>query len=216
MTDFFKSLETYLMVLVHPFRIHQQFRFHIPLPNHDSYTYEPLSLAESISLSWVFSVIRGLGKIIILNYFLHTFWQFQSDEFPIIQELIEGPGLSAYYFLVFSSALDIVFFPIIAFVSSELWAWIIRQYANWLNPALPKEEIADQITTHALSSNLFSMIPVLGDIVQNALYYFLIYAGLRTNLGASRSLAFVILLTPFIAILMTISLFFLILFYLMS
>ncbi len=216
MTDFFKSLETYLMVLVHPFRIHQQFRFHIPLPHQESYTYQPLSLAESISLSWIFSVIRGLGKILILNYFLHTFWQFQSDEFPIIQELIEGPGLSAYYFLVFSSALDIVFFPILAFVSSELWAWIIRQYANWLNPTLPKEEIADQITTHALSSNLFSMIPVLGDIVQNVLYYFLIYAGLRTNLGASRSLAFVILFTPVLFILMAISLFFLILFYLMG
>jgi hypothetical protein len=99
---------------------------------------------------------------------------------------------------------------------TEVWAWIIRTYSKILNPNLPHEEIADQITTHALSSNLFTIIPFIGDMVQLFLYQFLLFAGLRSNLGASRSLAMVILLTPTILLLMALCVFFFMIFYLVS
>lgn len=204
------------MVLVHPFRIHQQFRFHLPLPNQGGHMYEPLTLAESIGLSWVFAILRGLGKIIIMTFFLHSFMQMQNENFPFLQELFASSGTSTYYFLLFSAALDIIFFPIGTIILTEVWAWVIRRYALWLNPDLPSDEIADQITTHALSSNLFTIIPFIGDFIQTLLYYFLLYAGLRSNLGASRSLAWVILLTPTIFGLMILSLFAFMFFYLVA
>jgi hypothetical protein len=195
-------LETYLMVLVHPFRIHQQFRFKLPMPRQEGYLYEPLTLAEALGISWIFAVIRGLFKIILLNFFLHSILDFQSESFPVLQDLMQASGISTYYFLLFSAALDIIFFPIGAIIMTEVWAWVIRLFAGWLNPELPKDEIADQITTHALSSNLFTIIPVVGEFIQGLLYYFLLFAGLRSNLGASRSLAWVILLTPTLLFLM--------------
>ena len=140
----------------------------------------------------------------------------QSENFPILQDLIISSGLSTYYFLLFSASLDIIFFPITALVMTEVWSWMIRTYSRWLNPDMPHEEIADQITTHALSSNLFSIIPFLGDLIQAGLYYFLLYAGLRSNLGASRSLAWVILITPTLLALMLFSLFGFAIFYLVS
>lgn len=204
------------MVLVHPFRIHQQFRFQLPIPNHEGYLYQPLTLAESLGISWIFAIIRGLGKIIILNFFLQSFLSMQSDNYPFLQELLVSSGSSTYYFLLFSAALDIIFFPVAAIVMTELWAWIIRKYANALNPDLPADEIADQITTHALSSNLFTIIPFIGDLVQSFLYYFLLYAGIRSNLGASRSLTWVILLTPTIFFFMVVSLLIFMIFYLVA
>lgn len=207
-------IETYIMTLVHPFRIHQQFRHQLALPNQDGYLFEPLTLAESLGISWIFAILRGLCKIIILNFFLQQFISMQSENIPFLQELVRSSGISTYYFLLFSAALDIIFFPIGTIIVSEFWSWIIRQYAKWLNPELPADQIADQITTHALSSNLFSMIPILGDMVQIVLYYFLLYAGLRSNLGASRSLAFVILFTPTVFGLMLLSLFSFMIFYL--
>lgn len=216
MKNFIDLLETYLTVLVHPFRIHQQFRYNLPIPNQEGHLYPPLTLAESLGISWAFALIRGLGKILILNFFLQSFLTLQSDRFPIIEELLKSSGISTYYFLLFSAALDVIFFPIIALVLTEVWAWIIRLYSGWLNPDAPADEIADQITTHALSSNLFNIIPIVGEIIQTVLYYFLIYAGLRSNLGASRSLAWVILLTPTVIALMLFSLFGVSLFYLVS
>lgn len=209
-------IETYFMVLVHPFRIHQQFRHALPIPNHDGHLYQPLTLAESIGISWIFAIIRGLAKIIIMNFFLQSFIQMQSKNFPFLEELLKSSGTSTYYFLLFSAALDLIFFPIGMIVMTEVWSWVIRKYATWLNENLPAEEIADQITTHALSSNLFSIIPFVGDIIQTGLYYFLLYAGIRSNLGASRSLTWVILLTPTILLLMFMSLMAFIIFYLVS
>jgi len=207
-------IETYFMVLVHPFRIHQQFRYQLPLPGHQGENYAPLSLAESLGISWIFAVIRGLARIIVLNFFLQSFLSLQSEEFPFLQEFIQSSGFSSYYFLLFSAALDIIFFPISTILLTEVWAWIIRKYAQWLNPELPHEEIADQVTTHALSSHLFSVIPFLGDFIQTVIYYFLLYAGLRTNLGASKSLAWVILLTPTLILAMLVSVIIFIAFYL--
>ena len=216
MKNFYQMIETYLMVLVHPFRIHHQFRFRLPIPNHDGHLYEPLTLAESLGISWIFAIIRGLGKLLIINFFLQSFLQMQSSEFPFLQELINSSGSSTYYFLLFSAALDIIFFPVATIVLTEVWAWVIKKYAFFLNPELPAEEIADQITTHALSSNLFTIIPFIGDLIQSFLYYFLLYAGIRSNLGASKSLTIVILLTPTLAFLMLLSVMLFIVFYLVT
>jgi len=208
--------ETYLMVLVHPFRIHQQFRYQVALPGQDNHLFAPLKLSEALGISWVFAIVRGLAKLVLLNFFLQSFVNMQSESFPVLQDLIVSSGISTYYFLLFSASLDIIFFPVTALIMTEVWAWMIRTYSKWLNPDLPHEEIADQITTHALSSNVFSIIPFLGDMIQSGLYFFLLYAGLRSNLGASRSLAWVILLTPTLLGIMLFSLFGFAIFYLVS
>lgn len=216
MKSIFDLLETYFMVLVHPFRIHHQFRYHVSLPGQENHFFLPLKLSEAIGISWIFAIIRGLAKLMVMNFFLQSFVKLQSENFPILQDLLISSGLSTYYFLLFSASLDIIFFPITALIMTEVWAWMIRIYSRWLNPELPHEEIADQITTHALSSNIFCMIPFLGDLIQTCLYYFLLYAGLRSNLGTSRSLAWVILATPTLLALMIFSLVAFAVFYLVS
>lgn len=208
--------ESYLTTLVHPFRLHEQFRSKIPMAGYEGELIEPLSLAEAVGVSWIFAFLRGICKIIILNFFLQTILSFQSDNFPILQELAKSSGITTYYFLLFSAALDVIFFPIGAIIMTELWSWVIKTYAKFLNPELPGEDIAAEITNHALASNLFSVIPFLGDLIQPLLYYFLLYSGIRSNLGASRSLAWVILLTPTIIGLMAISFMLFVIFYLVS
>ncbi len=212
----YEILETYLMVLVHPFRIHQQFRYNVSLPGHNGYLYEPLSLPESLGVSWVFAIIRGLAKLLILNFFLQSFLSMQNENFPFLQDLMASSGISTYYFLLFSAALDIIFFPITTLVVTQFWSWIIRCFTKLLNPQLPAEQIAEQITTHALSAHTFYLVPLIGDFIQGVLYYFLLYAGLRSNLSVSRPLAMVILLTPTLLAMMLLSLAIFVIFYLVS
>lgn len=209
-------LETYFMVLVHPFRIHEQFRHNVSLPGQDGHMFEPLKLSEAVGISWVFAIIRGLAKLVLLNFFLQSFLNMQSESLPMLQDIVRSSGISTYYFLLFSASLDIIFFPVTALILTEFWAWMIRLFSKWLNPDLPHEDIADQVATHALSSNLFCIIPFLGDMIQSGLYYFLLYAGIRSNLGASRSLAWVILLTPTVFAAMLLSLLGFAVFYLVS
>ena len=44
-------METYLLVLVHPFRIHQQFRHQLALPGQENHLHEPLKLSEALGIS---------------------------------------------------------------------------------------------------------------------------------------------------------------------
>jgi len=209
MKELARIFETYLMVLVHPFQIHHQFRHNVTLPGHQE-RYAPLKLAEALGVSWLFAIFRGMGKILLINIFLYSFFNTQIESFPFVRDFIVSSGISTYSLLIFWASIDIIFFPVATLVMVEIWNWVIRLYAGWLNPELPREEIADQITTHSLSANLIFMIPIIGDIFQRFVFLFLLYAGLRANLGASKSLAIVILLTPTLigfAVLMLLALF---------
>ena len=98
-------LETYFMVLVHPFRIHEQFRHKLALPGQGTHLFEPLKLSEALGISWVFAIIRGLAKLVVMNFFLQSFINMQSESFPILQDLVRSSGVSTYYFLLFSALL---------------------------------------------------------------------------------------------------------------
>lgn len=191
-------LETYITVLIHPFKVHGQFRFEIP--SSSAFSLRPLTLAEAVGVSWVFSIMRGFLKILILNFFIISVGtSFSGLE---LGGLFSQSMSSGYAFFVLSTALDILFFPIAAIIINSYWSWIIRLFIKWLNPQLDREKIADEITTHALSSHILGVIPFIGEFIQFLYYYFLLYAGLRANLGASRSFSMVVLVSPILVIFM--------------
>ena len=45
MKSILELFETYLMVLVHPYRIHQQFRYHVSLPGQENHLFAPFQQA---------------------------------------------------------------------------------------------------------------------------------------------------------------------------
>lgn len=202
MNSFKDILETYFTVLVHPFKVHGQFRFQ--MPSTSEFSLKPITLAEAIGVSWVFSILRGFLKILILNFFIIGV----GNSFSGVElgGLFSSSMSSGYAFFVISTALDILFFPIAALIINSYWAWVIRLFIRWLNPELDREKIADEITTHALSSHVLGIIPFIGEFIQFLYYYFLLYAGLRGNLGASRSFSLVVLVSPLLVIFMILTL----------
>lgn len=210
MNSFKDILDTYFTVLIHPFRVHSQFRFQ--MSSTSEFSLKPLSLTEAIAVSWIFSIMRGFLKILILNLLIVSV----GSSFSGIDlgGLFSHSMSSGYTFFVISSALDILFFPIAALVINSYWAWVIRLFIKWLNPDLDRDKISDEITTHALSSHVIGIIPFVGEFFQFIYYYFLLFAGLRSNLGASRSFSTVVLLSPLLFLAMIISFFILVFFYL--
>ncbi len=209
-----KLFETYLLPIVHPFRIHRHFHMNSPLPGREGETVGALNLSEALLFSWIFAVLKGLMRIVLINIFIQSFIALQSDSFPFFEIVAQEAGLTTYYFLLFSAMLDIMFFPIITMVTTEFWNWVIRQFAKAMNFEGDQEEVAHQITVTALSSYIFFLIPLVGEVIQAVMYYLMLYAGLRENLRASKSLAVVILVAPIVIMMMLLCLAGLILFYL--
>lgn len=197
-----RLFETYLLPIVHPFRIHRHFYMSSPLPGREGEKVDALNLSEALLFSWIFAVLKGLMRIVLINIFIQSFIAFQSENFPFFEMVAQEAGLTTYYFLLFSAMLDIMFFPIITMVTTEFWNWVIRVFAKIMNYEGDREEVAHQITVTALSSYVFFLVPLIGELIQAAMYYLMLYAGLRENLRASRSLAFVILMAPAVILLM--------------
>jgi len=212
--DLKKQFETYFLCLSHPYKFHSSLRFDVPFLNDYSEKLEPLSFPMALSISWFFSILRGLGKILILNLLIQSLLEIHLEELPIIGEILQETSISAYSFLILSSSLDIIFFPVGLMIATEFWTWVIKKFADYIDPTQDNAKISHEITTHALTSNAFIFLPFIGDFIQLYTYVFLLYVGLRVNLGVSRSLASVILLTPLLIGVMIFSLVSLGLFYL--
>lgn len=207
--------ESYLNALIHPYKTHDYVKHNVPMWDGEV-SVPKLNLPEALTLSWIFWIIGGLVQMLVLNSVLSLLLSYQNEN-DILYLLIDtADALFPYYIILLSLLLDLIFFPILTLIQVEVMNTIIRFYAKLLGQENDTHETADQISTVALSSNFFSFIPLFGKMLVQFSYLFLMYVGLRHNLGASRSLSIVILLTPVFILVASISLLFLSVFYLFS
>ncbi len=173
-------------------------------------------LTSQLSVSWVFAIVQGLARLMLANVLVQLFLYYQNEN-DFFYSLIEvEDGLLPYYIMLFTTALDLVFFPILTLVVTEFWNFLLRQYARWLQVEGEPAEVARDITTVALSSHFFLVLPIIGVVFQQVAWLYLLYVGTRHQLGASRPLALLILLTPTVLMLMVLSLLVLVGFYLFT
>lgn len=214
MNALFPYFHSYALCLLRPKLMLDWLRFGIA-PYADRELPYP-EVGVQIGISWSFAILQGLSRLMLANLMMHLFIHFQnSNDFFYALVDVED-GLFPYYFLIFSTALDLVFFPIMTLVSTELWNFVLKLYANWLQVEGDRDELVRDITSVALSSNFFLVVPIIGVVFQQISWMILLYIGCRHQLGASRSLAFLILMTPTVVMLMGVSLLALGIFYLIS
>jgi hypothetical protein len=167
-------------------------------------------------MSWALAIIQGLSKLLLANLLVQAFLALQEDG-GVFHLLVDEYGaLLPYYLLVFSTALDLIFYPVLTMVTLEFWNFLIRLFGRFLGMGEERDVAARQITTQALSSNFFLIVPIMGPFLQKFAWLFLMYVGLRERLQASRSLTAVILVTPTVIMMMFFGFAFLGLFYLIK
>ncbi len=171
-------------------------------------------LTGQLAVSWMFAVIQGIVRILLANFMVQLFLHYQNEDNFFYSFVDVEDGLFPYYVLLFTTALDLVFFPILTLIVTEFWNFILRQYARWLKVDGDVDDIARDITTVALSSHFFLVLPVIGVVFQQIAWVYLLYVGCRHHLQATRLLSIVILITPTVLMLMSISVFSLAIFYL--
>lgn len=184
-----------------------------PYPEDQHELAEP-DLTGQLSVSWMFAVLQGIVRLMMANFMVQLFLHYQNDENFFYSLVDVQDGLFPYYVLLFTTALDLVFFPILTLVVTEFWNFILRQYARWLQVEGDHDDIARDITTVALSSHFFLVLPIIGVVFQQIAWIYLLYVGCRHRLQATRLLSVLILITPMVLMLMSISLISLAVFYL--
>ncbi len=192
-------LRTYVHYLIHPFKTHEQFlypdRFEGELSDYSSY--------QSLSISWVFVVFNGIGRVVLLNLVLVMMVGLLAEtELSSVVNIGEIPSL---YLIILSTVLDVIFFPLFGFFIIQFWDIVIRAVGFLLETPGNLALKADRIISVYFSANIFRVIPVLGGPIKSFAGMLLLYAGLRKQLNASPLLAACVVLTPMLFILVVVS-----------
>lgn len=196
-----ESLTTYFHYLIHPFKTHEQFlhpeRFEEKLVHFSSY--------QSLSISWVFVVINGIARILVLNFVLILFVNLLQSAEVGIESIVNIGEIPSLYLIILSTVLDVIFFPLFGFFIIQFWEIIIRMVAYLLQTPGNVLYKADNIISVYLSANVLRVIPILGTPIKSFAGMVLMYAGLRKQLNASPLLSVCVILTPLLFMLVCLS-----------
>lgn len=192
---FLDLLYSYITYLIHPFKSH---KFLMGESVELKGNVKKLSLYEAIGASWIFIVINGFFRILLINFTLIMFFEFTELGDGLIGQLIHNKNYSGFYFLILSTVLDVVFFPVLTLIIVHFWEFIIKVYGRFLGIESDLDQKARDILTVSLSSNIFMVIPIFGDFCQKLASIFLMFTGIRQQFGTTTALSLCILMTPFL------------------
>jgi hypothetical protein len=189
---------SYIHYLIHPFKTHD---YLLSPEGYEGFKPEKLSVYESLGTSWIFVVVNGLFRIIILNFVLLTFYQTFLEDSALFSEIIDINQFPSFYLLVLSTILDIIFYPLFGFFIIQFWEVVIKLFARLLDVPGDITAKVHNILAVKLSSNILRIIPIFGGPAQGLASLILMYAGLRKQLNASPVLSICIIFTPLLIML---------------
>lgn len=184
---------TYIHYLIHPFQTHEQL-----LASGEQPSIQRLNAYESLTTSWVFVIINGMARILLLNMVLVMIAGFFEDSNLEMMGLFDLEDMSSYSFLVLSAVLDIIFYPFFGLFIIQYWEVVIKFFARLIHTQGDIAQKANDIVSVYFASNILRIIPFFGAIAQSMAAIVLMYAGLRVQLKASPALSFCIIFSPIV------------------
>jgi len=193
-------LSSYIHYLIHPFESHEL------LKSSDSQGLRHLSLSESLGLSWIFVVINGAMRILLINFVVLLYINLSNSE-SITSTIFQiDDGFLGFYFIILSTILDVVFYPLFMLFFVQLWEFILRIFGYFLSIEDTDQRVRNVMSV-AMSSQILTVIPIFGGIAQKFASLILIFAGVKKQFNASTALTLCILSFPALVSLGLLSLF---------
>lgn len=186
-------LINYFNYLIHPFRTHEALAHPERFPEHP---IQRLSAYESLATSWIFVMVNGIIRIIVLNFVLIFLFDLAADSSLNLLEYMDFSELPGLYFIILSSILDIIFYPLFGIFIIQFWEVVIRFFGKLNGTQGDLVQKAQDIMAVRLSSKVLTIIPFIGPALESFAGLVLMYAGLRKRLHTSVPLTLCILFTP--------------------
>ncbi len=180
-----------ITVLNDHYRRYFQALFH-PHLNHNG---SMLTLNEAILLSWPFIIVGVMTNTVFSIYLTVSLIDKNSAKFfPFISEgsLITFPILIG----IFWSIWGILLFPLRSYIYAYYIKLVIVFYQRITRSYSADPHLAEDIVSAGMSSNVFRVIPALGDILQSLSQFLCLYKGLKSRMHINSIAAFCILMTP--------------------
>lgn len=165
--------------------------FHPQLNINGSY----LTLNEAIVLSWPFIIVGVITNTVFTIYITVAFFEHSiSTYFPFINSgnLLTWPILYG----VFWSLWGVLLFPIRAYLYTLILKLVIGFYQRITRTYSHDPNLAFDLSAASMSSNVFKLVPGIGDFVQSLAQFICLIKGLKDRMKINSLAACCILLTP--------------------
>jgi hypothetical protein len=193
-------LENYLYYFVHP--IESSLSAAYPLDENQI----KLNLQDSILISWIFHILRGLIQVIFFYFIIETL-KISTGDFIVdglLSAFIATEKFTSVFFFIIPTVLELLFFPIVSYFYCEFWIYLLKHSFRLASLNERREELAEQIVVRANTSHVFSVVPIIGEFFQKLAFIFYLYQGLRRSAYLSRFESIIIVLSPLLIVLFVI------------
>lgn len=189
----------YYFAMMRPFRTHLELKHdresfgRLWIVGEDDRCEDGLSFVESMSISWIFSVLAAIYSILflILGHYIRS--ASGEDFFSDFARTAANVTLMGILF-------ETVFFPLTSWIYVKFWSMVIKFFAGLFEVEGDIDLIADQVSNYSLVCNFFLVIPIFGSMIKYLGSLFYLFAGLRVNLGLSVAQGLTVLISPFFLI----------------
>jgi hypothetical protein len=181
-------LSTYFHYLVHPFYTHEL------LLDGES-DLRRMTVGESLGLSWIFVIINGVMRIILINFVIMIYLSLYHDTSSIFDVFDNSDRFLGFYFIILSTILDVIFYPLFMLFFIQFWEFVLKVFGGALKVENASDKAAE-IMSVAMSSHILTIVPIFGGFAQKFASLILMFAGIKKQLNTSTPMALCILAFP--------------------
>ncbi len=153
-----------------------------------------VTFTEALGVSWIFMMVKTIYSLIFIHIGIH-FFTYLGEHTEFRKILLPGIQVGSQKLSLFIILLEVALFPVFVWVYVKFWSVIIRFFTN-LFETPNSEEGLRQVVNYSLSSHFFYLIPIFGELGKHVSSLFLIFAGLKKNLGFNNLQSLLVIVSP--------------------
>ena len=155
-----------------------------------------LSYFELMGISWSLHIVYASYSVFALYLGVKSY-NFFSNSKDFTHLALESFSFKFQKIALLTTLFGVVFYPFIFQFAYKFWKGSFKFFANIFdNESEGLAEKADDILTTAFSSNLFLILPIIGNILSNIALAFFLFNGLKKKYEFTSLQASLVLITP--------------------
>lgn len=165
--------------------------------NHAEATSEKkISFLELLGISWALHMLYAFYSVFALYLGVKSYAYLSSSK-DFTHMMLESFSFKYQKLSLLTSLFAVIFYPLIFQFAYKFWKGCFKFYANVFDYEDQHfEEKADDILSTTFASNLFLILPILGNILSNIAFYYFIFQGLKRKYEFTSLQASLVLITP--------------------
>jgi hypothetical protein len=165
-------------------------------PKNEDGEHGQLSYIELMGISWALHMVYVFYSIFALYIGVKSY-EYMSQSKDFAHMILNSFNFTYQKFGLLTTLFAVVFYPFIFQFAYKFWKGCFKFYANVFEYEDEHfDEKADSILSSAFASNLFLVLPIIGNFLSNIALCYYLFSGLKKKYEFTSLQASLVLMTP--------------------